>query len=68
MVDVFSLRAEEAKLAKEEAYMQSERKIKDSEYYDILGVPPTASGSDIKKAYRDGAHVTDRIWKRSSSS
>lgn len=29
--------------------------VKDTAYYDLLGIPPTAQEIDIKKAYRKAA-------------
>ena len=32
--------------------------MKDTKYYDVLGVDPTATPSEIKRAYYNGARAT----------
>ncbi|KAJ3255558.1 hypothetical protein HK103_006194 [Boothiomyces macroporosus] len=48
--EVEEIKQEEAKMGKTQ-----ERVVKNTELYDILGVAPTATGGEIKKAYRTKA-------------
>lgn len=56
--DLIKLSQESGDEKPEESSATSGKKVKDSKYYDVLGVPTDASASKIKKAY----YIQARKW------
>jgi hypothetical protein len=53
----YSLPEEAEKVLKEQPIETIKTEVKDMEFYDILGIPSTATSAQIKKAYRQRAIV-----------